>query len=268
MLNLNKLIKEAKNGNLKSKQKLAFQYWSGINIKQNYKLAMKLWKEVANHKEPIGSYNVAVMYYKGYGVKQSYKKSFKYYTQCVSSVKKKYLACNKKNALGFIRESHYQIGEKMYFSGQFKKNNFLGIKHFEKAFKYGHFHAAYLLGLFHDVYKPDFYEIKKNKNKAIKYYKLASKYNYFPALAQLSINYANSILYKNNKIGFNHNFKLFKFYHKKAKRIKNKIIQTKLGLEEKQNLINEIQIEYKKCFDEVNDYIKKNKQKNFDSKNY
>ena len=258
MLNLNKLIKEANNGNLKSKQKLAFQYWLGANIKQDYKLAMKLWKEVANEKEPVGSYNVATMYYKGYGVKQSYKKSFRYYTQCICSVKNKYLACNKKNALGFIRESHYQIGEKMYLSGHLKKDNLLGIKHFEKALKYGHFHAGFLLGLFHDVYQPEYYEIKKDQNKAIKYYKLASKYNYFPALAQLSINYANLILDKNNKIGFNNNIKLFRFYYKKAKGIKNKIIETKLGLKQKQNIIDEIRIEFNKYYDAVNDYLKKN----------
>ena len=36
-LNLSKLIKESNSGVLKSKQLLAYEYWLGTNIKQDYK---------------------------------------------------------------------------------------------------------------------------------------------------------------------------------------------------------------------------------------
>ena len=237
-LNLSKLIKESNSGVLKSKQLLAYEYWLGTNIKQDYKLAMKLWKQVAKYNEPTGSFNLAVMYYQGDGVKKNILNSFKYYSECINSKKKKYLACSFKGAIELIRDAHYQIGEKMYFKGEYKKNNSLGIRHFEKAFKHGHFHAGFLLGLFHDESQPYYYGIEKNIKKAVKYYKaVLKKYNYFPAAANLALIYGLGQ-------GVKENYRLFNLYYKKALSIKNKLIFSRLDIQ-RQHTVDKLRSQLK-----------------------
>ena len=64
-----------KKSEISSKAKMAFAYWSGDKVKQDYKKAFEIWMELAKINEPNGLYNIATMYFKGYGVKVDYKKS-------------------------------------------------------------------------------------------------------------------------------------------------------------------------------------------------
>ena len=85
---IKELIKKSSEGDLKSKARLGFEYWSGQKIDQDFNLAMKLWKEVSKFDEPFGSFNVATMYERGDGVKQNYKKAHEFHEHCISSKKK------------------------------------------------------------------------------------------------------------------------------------------------------------------------------------
>ena len=235
---IKELIKKSSEGDLKSKARLGFEYWSGQKIDQDFNLAMKLWKEVSKFGEPFGSFNVATMYERGDGVKQNYKKAYEFHEHCISSKKKKYLTCKISSAHIFKRDSHFSLGE-MFFLGNYKKNIKKGIYHYEKAFELGHFHACFLLGLYHDQDTPNFYGIKKSFNKSIRYYKLSAKFNYFPSFAKLSMIYG---LGENVKKNLN----LFNFYYKKAMSINNKIIKTKLDIDDKQDYIDNMRLELKK----------------------
>ena len=235
---IKELIKKSSEGDVRSKALLGFAYWSGQKIEQDFDLAMRLWKEVSKLNEPFGSFNVATMYSRGDGVKQNYKKAHEFHEICISSKKKKYLACKVSSAKEFKRDSHFFLGQ-MFFLGNYKKDIKKGIYHYEKAFELGHFHACYLLGFFHDKDAPNFHGIKKNMNKAIKYYKLSAKFNYFPSFAKLCMIYG---LGENVKKNLN----LFNFYYKKAMSINNKIIETKLDIDDKQEQINSIRLNLKK----------------------
>ena len=247
---IKKLIKKSSEGDVRSKGLLGFEYWSGQKIDQDFNLAMKLWKEVSKLDEPIASFNVATMYSRGDGLKQNYKKAHEFHELCISSKKKKYLACKNSTAKKFQRDSHFFLGQ-MFFLGNYKKDIKKGIYHYEKAFELGHFHACYLLGFFHDKDAPNFHGIKKNMNKAIKYYELSAKFNYFPSFAKLCMIYG---LGENVKKNLN----LFNLYYKKAMSINNKIIKTKLDIgDQKQEQINRIRLNLKK----LAKTIKKNNEK-------
>tara|TARA_B100001059_G_scaffold207369_1_gene218792 strand:- start:49 stop:537 length:489 start_codon:yes stop_codon:yes gene_type:complete len=157
---IKKLIKKSSEGDVRSKGLLGFEYWSGQKIDQDFNLAMKLWKEVSKLDEPIASFNVATMYSRGDGVKQNYKKAHEFHELCISSKKKKYLACKNGTAKKFQRDSHFFLGQ-MFFLGNYKKDIKKGIYHYEKAFELGHFHACYLLGFSMIKMHLIFMELKK-----------------------------------------------------------------------------------------------------------
>ena len=77
-----KLTKKSDLGDYESKCNLAFEYWSGSKIKQDYKKAFKLWMELANINVPCGLFNIATMYREGYGMKVNTKLAKKYYLLC------------------------------------------------------------------------------------------------------------------------------------------------------------------------------------------
>ena len=77
--NIPALIKSSNSGNFRSKALLAFAYWSGNSVKQDFKKAFKIWMELANIDDPNGLFNIATMYMRGDGMKIDYKKSHKYH---------------------------------------------------------------------------------------------------------------------------------------------------------------------------------------------
>jgi len=73
--NIKLLILKAKKGNPKSQHELAFEYWSGKNLKKDYSEAMRLWKLSASKGFAKAYYNLGCMYMNGWGTHINYKKS-------------------------------------------------------------------------------------------------------------------------------------------------------------------------------------------------
>ena len=209
-----KLTKKSDLGDYKSKCNLAFEYWSGSKIKQDYKKAFKLWMELAKINGPCGLFNIATMYRKGYGIKVNTKLAKKYYLLCTKVKINKNLSKNIKDAdEWFIRQSYYSLGESLYLQGEYRFDTKLAIKYMSKAAKIGHFHAAYQLGHFHDPNVDMMHGIKKNIKTAIKYYELSCNHNYLPALTSLRDIYLTGVKIKKD-------FSLAKMYQKKAMQVK------------------------------------------------
>ena len=219
--NIPALIKSSNSGNFRSKALLAFAYWSGNSVKQDFKKAFKIWMELANIDDPNGLFNIATMYMRGDGMKIDYKKSHKYHLRCANLKIKKFPSCGPKGAKSLIRDSNYTLGERLYLQGKFKFDLKLGIKHMSKALDLGHFVSGFQLGCF---YNPNFdksFGIKKNTRKAIKYLKLSADYNFLPPFVSLRDIYLNGN-------GVKKDFIKAKFYHSRALKIANKKI-LKLG---------------------------------------
>ena len=209
-----KLTKKSDLGDYKSKCNLAFEYWSGSKIKQDYKKAFKLWMELANINVPCGLFNIATMYREGYGMKVNTKLAKKYYLLCTKVKINKNLSKNIKDDYEwFIRQSYYSLGESLYLKGEYRFDTKLAIKYMSKAAKIGHFHAAYQLGHFHDPNVDMMHGIKKNIKTAIKYYELSCNHNYLPALTSLRDIYLTGVKIKKD-------FFLAKMYQKKAMQVK------------------------------------------------
>ena len=209
-----KLTKKSDLGDYKSKCYLAFEYWSGSKIKQDYKKAFKLWMELANINVPCGLFNIATMYNYGYGMKVNTKLAKKYYLLCTKVKINKNLSKDIKHDYeGFIRSSYYSLGESLYLKGGYRFDTKLAIKYMSKAAKIGHFHAAYQLGHFHDPNVDMMHGIKKNIKTAIKYYELSCNHNYLPALTSLRDIYLTGVKIKKD-------FFLAKIYQKKAMQVK------------------------------------------------
>ena len=232
--NLPALIKSSNSGNFRSKALLAFAYWSGNNVNQNFKKAFKIWMELANDGDPNGLFNIATMYLRGDGMKIDYKKSHKYHLKCANLKIKKYPSCGPKGAKSLIRDSNYTLGERLYLQGKYKFDLKLGIKHMSKALDLGHFLSGYMLGSYYNPNAKKFYGIKKNTRKAIKYLKLSADYNFLPPLVSLRDIYLNGN-------GVEKDFIKAKFYHSRALKIANKKI-LKLGsqFDGMQVLINQL----------------------------
>lgn len=231
--NIPALIKSSNSGNFRSKALLAFAYWSGNSVKQDFKKAFKIWMELANDGDPNGLFNIATMYLRGDGMKIDYKKSHKYYLKCANLKTKEYPSCGPEGAKSLIRSSNYTLGQKLYLHGKYKFDLKLGIKHMSKALDLGHFVSGFQLGCF---YNPNFdksFGIKKNTRKAIKYLKLSADYNFLPPFVSLRDIYLNGN-------GVKKDFIKAKFYHSRALKINNKKV-LKLGSEfdEMQVLINQ-----------------------------
>ncbi len=212
-----------------SKAKMAFAYWSGVKVKQDYKKAFEIWMELAKINDPNGLYNIATMYFQGYGVKVDYKKSHKYHFKCANLKQKNYLY-----AKSLVRNSNYTLGEKLYLQGKYKYNQKLGIKYMSKAADMGHFLSSYSLGGYFNPMTDNFYGIKKNTKKAIKYYELSTKYNFLPAFVSLRDLYLKGV-------GIKKDFIKAKFYHDKALKINNKkILKFGKQYDVMQDVINKI----------------------------
>ena len=232
--NLPALIKSSNSGNFRSKALLAFAYWSGNSVKQDFKKAFKIWMELANIDDPNGLFNIATMYIRGDGMKIDYKKSHKYHLRCANLKIKKFPSCGPIGAKSLIRDASYTLGERLYLQGKYKTDIKLGIKYMSKALDMGHFLSGWLLGTSFDPNAKTMYGIKKNIKKAIKYYELSASHNYLPSLVSLRDIYLSGI-------GIKKDFIRAKFYHSKALKINNKKI-LKFGdhFDGMQDLINQL----------------------------
>ena len=72
------LILKANKGDPKSQHDLAFNYWTGKNLKQDSSEAMKWWKLSASKGFGIAYFNLGRMYYYGDGAPVNYKKAYYY----------------------------------------------------------------------------------------------------------------------------------------------------------------------------------------------
>ena len=246
-----KLTKKSDFGDYRSKCLLAFEYWSGNKIKQDYKKAFKLWMELAKINGPCGLFNIATMYREGYGIKVNIKLAKKFYLLCTKVKSNKNLPKNIKDSNEwFIRQSYYSLGESLYLKGKYKFDNKLAIKYMSKAADIGHFHAAYQLGHFHDPNVDMMHGIKKNVKTAIRYYELSCNHNYLPALTSLRDIYLTGVKIKKD-------FFLAKIYQKKAMQVK--ISKKKIEQLNLENLPLQLDLLHKlsKSVKENNKYFKK-----------
>ena len=70
------LISRANKGDPKSLHELAFEYWEGKNLEQDFSKALKLWKLSASKGFAKACFNLGAMYFNGNGVPVNYKKSY------------------------------------------------------------------------------------------------------------------------------------------------------------------------------------------------
>ena len=187
MKKINKsLILKAKKGDPQSQHELAFEYWSGENLKQDFSEAMKWWKLSASNGFGKAYFNLGSMYYNGDGVPANYKKAY-YYLNL--SIKKKH---------PYQGTSYMFLGSKFYLDGNYVKKNYKkGIKYLEIAAKKNCIRSQFLLGSYYDE-GVETYNIKKNINKSFKFYKMAADNNLIPALRAVAAKYANGQGVKKN----------------------------------------------------------------------
>ena len=179
MKKINKsLILKAKKGNPKSQHELAFEYWSGENLKKDYSEAMRLWKLSASKGFAKAYYNLGCMYMNGWGTHINYKKSYYYFNL---SIKQKHT---------YQSTSYFILGQKFYLDGRGgKKNIKKGIKYVNIATKKNNVIAQYLLGSYYDDSTDISYNIKKDNAMAFKYYKMAADNKFIQALHQIATMY-------------------------------------------------------------------------------
>ena len=100
------LILKANKGDPKSQHDLAFNYWTGKNLKQDSSEAMKWWKLSASKGFGKAYFNLGRMYYYGDGAPVNYKKAY-YYLNL--STKKKHEAQSR---------AYFFIGNKFFLGGK------------------------------------------------------------------------------------------------------------------------------------------------------
>jgi len=170
------LILKAKKGNPKSQHELAFEYWEGENLKQDFSEALKWWKLSASKGFAKASFNLGAMYFNGNGVPVDYKKSY-YYLNL--SIKKRHSA---------LSTSYFFLGNKFYLDGKNgKKNIKKGIKYLEIAAKKNCIRTQFILASFYDDDHEKVYNIKKDSTKAFKYYKMTADNKFVPGLIIVGI---------------------------------------------------------------------------------
>ena len=156
------LILKANKGDPKSQHDLAFNYWTGKNLKQDSSEAMKWWKLSASKGFGIAYFNLGRMYYYGDGAPVNYKKAY-YYLNL--STKKRHAA---------LSTAYFFIGNKFFLKGKYgKKNIKKGIKYLDIAARKKNIRSQYLLAHYYYYGNKD-YNIKQDKAKALKYYKMSS----------------------------------------------------------------------------------------------
>lgn len=181
------LISKAKKGDPKSQHELAFEYWEGKNLKQDFSEALKLWKLSASKGFVKACFNLGAMYFNGNGVPINYKKAY-YYLNL--SIKKRHSA---------LSTSYFFLGNKFYLDGKYgKKNIKKGIKYLEIAAKKNCVRSQFLLANYYDAETKKVYNVKKNKNKAFKYYKMTADNKFVPGLTITALLYARGIGVKKN----------------------------------------------------------------------
>jgi len=172
------LILKAKNGNPQSQHELAFEYWSGENLKQDFSEAMKWWKLSSSNGFAKAYYNLGCMYMNGDGTHINYKKSYYYFNL---SIKRKHT---------YQSASYFILAHKFYLDGLGgKKNIKKGIKYSNIAAKKNNIMAQYLLGSYYDDSIDIYYNIKKDNAIAFKYYKMAADNKFIHALYQIATMY-------------------------------------------------------------------------------
>jgi len=173
------LILKAKKGNPQSQHELAFEYWSGENLKQDFSEAMKWWKLSASKDFGKAYYNLGAMYANGDGVPVNYKKAYYYHNL---STKKKHTHQS---------TSYFFLGQNFFLEGKCgKKNTKKGIKYLEIASKKNLIAAQYILGSYYETGEKKF-NIKKDKIKAFKYFKMSADNKFIPGLRIIASKYAN-----------------------------------------------------------------------------
>ena len=181
------LILKAKKGDPKSQHELAFEYWAGENLKQDFSEALKLWKLSASKGFVKACFNLGAMYFNGNGVPINYKKAY-YYLNL--SIKKKHSA---------LSTSYFFLGNKFYLDGKYgKKNIKKGIKYLEIAAKKNCVRSQFLLANYYDDEEKKIYNIKKDNTKAFKYYKMTADNKFVPGLTIIGIMYSEGKGVKKN----------------------------------------------------------------------
>ena len=67
-------------GNAKSQNNLAFLYFDGKDVAQNYAEAVRLWEQAAEQGNARAQVNLGAMYARGLGVTQDYTKAYMWYS--------------------------------------------------------------------------------------------------------------------------------------------------------------------------------------------
>lgn len=173
------LILKAKKGDPKSQHELAFEYWAGEKLKQDFSEAMKWWKLSASKGFGKAYFNLGAMYFNGDGVPVNYKEA--YY----------YLNLSTKKRHSTLSTAYFFLGNKFFLDGKYgKKNNKKGIKYLEIAARKNCIRSQFLLASYYDDLEKKKYNIKKDKTKAFKYYKMTADNKFVPGLTITALLYA------------------------------------------------------------------------------
>lgn len=119
----NDLLTLAKQGDLKAQQELAYKYWKGEDVPQDYQQSLKWYQQCANQGYAGCQNDLGAMYYDGAGVPQSYQQAVSWY---------------KKAADQGDKVAQHNMGSAYYKGEGIAKNLTLAQEYFTKACNQGY----------------------------------------------------------------------------------------------------------------------------------
>ena len=157
-------------GSIKSKERLASDYYYGKGTEKNYEKAFKLYYELAETGDEYAVVRVADSYYYGEGTEKDCRKAFEWYMRAAEK--------------GHV-ESEEQIAH-MYYNGYgVEKSNEESLKWYMRSGEHGDGISCYYVGIMYN----DGTGTQKNYKEALEWFKKADAKNEIEAKAYLCYYY-------------------------------------------------------------------------------